>query len=62
MLRLAEAVAQLPENQRQAVELHHLQGFSLVEVAEQMGRSKSAVAALLFRGLEKLRGLLEEQE
>jgi RNA polymerase sigma-70 factor (ECF subfamily) len=57
-LRLAEALAQLPEDQRRAVELHHLQGCSLVEVGAQMQRSKRAVAGLLYRGLDRLRQLL----
>jgi RNA polymerase sigma-70 factor (ECF subfamily) len=60
-LRLAEALVQLPEDQRRAVELHHLQGYSLAEVADHLGRSKSAVASLLFRGLEKLRRLLQTE-
>jgi RNA polymerase sigma-70 factor (ECF subfamily) len=58
--RLARALAALPEDQRTAVELHHLKGLSLVEVAEQMGRTRSAVASLIFRGLEKVRALLGE--
>jgi RNA polymerase sigma-70 factor (ECF subfamily) len=61
LLRLAEALAQLPEDQRRAVELHHLQGHSLAEVADRMGRSKSAVGSLLFRGLENLRGRLQTE-
>lgn len=60
-LRLAEALAELPEDQRRAIELHHLQGLSLAEAAEQMGRSKGAVASLLFRGLERLRGRLQNE-
>jgi RNA polymerase sigma-70 factor (ECF subfamily) len=60
LLRLAAALAQLPEDQRRAVELHHLQGCPLVEVAEQIKRSKGATAQLLFRGLKKLRQFLEE--
>ncbi len=60
MLRLAEALAQLPPDQRLAVELHHLQGHTLAEVAERMGRTKGAVASLLHRGIEKLRGWLDE--
>src|SRR5262249_1288879 len=43
LLRLAESLAHLPEDQRQAVELRHLTGRSLGEVAEEMGRSKGAV-------------------
>jgi RNA polymerase sigma-70 factor (ECF subfamily) len=60
VLRLAEALARLPEDQGRAVDLHHLQGLSLAEVAERMGRSKGAVASLLFRGLENLRGWLKD--
>jgi RNA polymerase sigma-70 factor (ECF subfamily) len=59
-LRLASALAQLPDDQRQAVELHHLKSGTVAQVAEQMGRSKMAVVGLLFRGLKKLRQLLEE--
>jgi RNA polymerase sigma-70 factor, ECF subfamily len=62
VLRLADALTQLPPEQRQAVELHHLQGCPLAEVARHMDRSKGAVAALLFRGLKKLRAILTEAE
>jgi RNA polymerase sigma-70 factor (ECF subfamily) len=62
LVRLAEALAQLPDDQRQAVELHHLKNCPVAEVAERMGRSKPAVAGLLFRGLKKLRTLLQEEE
>jgi DNA-directed RNA polymerase specialized sigma24 family protein len=41
------------------VELRHLQGLSVADVAARMGRGKEAVAKLLFRGLKRLRGLLE---
>jgi RNA polymerase sigma-70 factor (ECF subfamily) len=59
--RLAVALAQLPDDQRTAVELHHLQGLPLAEVAAQLDRTKGATAALLFRGLKKLRQLLEDE-
>lgn len=62
MLRLAEAVNQLPESQRQAVELHHLLGMTLSEVAERLSSTKPAVAGLLHRGLKKLRELMEDPE
>ena len=58
LLALAHALAQLPDDQRQAIELHHLQGCPLAEVAQALERNKGAVAALLYRGLKKLRGLL----
>jgi RNA polymerase sigma-70 factor (ECF subfamily) len=60
LLQMAKALQQLPAAQRQAVELHHLQGLSLVEVAEALGSTKPAVAGLLHRGLKKLRELLGE--
>jgi RNA polymerase sigma-70 factor (ECF subfamily) len=59
LLRLAESLAQLPEDQRRAVELRHLKGCKVAEVADQMGRSKEAVAKLLMRGVARLRSLLD---
>jgi RNA polymerase sigma-70 factor (ECF subfamily) len=61
LLRLAEALDQLPEDQRRAVELHHLQGCTVTEVGRQLGRSMESVAGLLFRGIRKLRGLLADE-
>lgn len=62
LFRLTEALTRLPEDQRQAVELHHLKGLPLAAVAERLQRSKGAVAALLFRGLKRLRELLKQQD
>jgi RNA polymerase sigma-70 factor (ECF subfamily) len=58
LLRLADAIATLPEAQREAVVLHHLQGCSLTETARRLGRTDAAVAGLLHRGLRKLREIL----
>jgi RNA polymerase sigma-70 factor (ECF subfamily) len=60
LLRLAEALGQLPEDQRTAVELHHLKGVPVADLARQMGRSGAAVTNLLYRGLKRLRVLLAE--
>jgi RNA polymerase sigma-70 factor (ECF subfamily) len=62
LLRLAEALAGLPEDQRAAVELHHLEGRTLAETAAAMGRTRSAVASLVFRGLRNLRRRLGDDE
>src|SRR5947208_807889 len=59
-VRLAAALAQLPEPQREAVTLKHIEGRTLVEVANLMARSPASVASLLRRGLARLRELLEE--
>jgi RNA polymerase sigma-70 factor (ECF subfamily) len=58
LLDLAGALAQLPADQRRAVELRYLKGGTVAEVASQMDRSREAVAKLLLRGLARLRNLL----
>jgi RNA polymerase sigma-70 factor (ECF subfamily) len=60
LVRLAGALGRLPPDQRQAVELHHLMGWHVAQIAEAMQRTKPAVMGLLFRGLKKLRELLDE--
>jgi len=62
LLQLAGALAQLNEDQRTAVELHHLKERPLTEVAQHLGRSKGAVAQLIFRGLKRLHELLAEEK
>jgi RNA polymerase sigma-70 factor (ECF subfamily) len=58
LLRLAGALAQLPEDQRVVLEMKHLQGFSVAEICERTGRTKASVVGLLFRGVKALRVLL----
>ena len=60
LVRLADSLARLPEDQRRAVELRHLQGLSLIEVGRTMNRTVAAVAGLLQRGLRALRNDLGE--
>jgi RNA polymerase sigma-70 factor (ECF subfamily) len=58
--RLAEALEQLTEGQRTAVELHYWKALSLADIAQQMGQSKESVAKLLQRGIARLHALLTE--
>jgi RNA polymerase sigma-70 factor (ECF subfamily) len=60
MVRVAAALGRLPDDQRSAVELHHMQGCPVAEVAQCLGRTERAVAGLLRRGLKKLRELLDD--
>jgi RNA polymerase sigma-70 factor (ECF subfamily) len=60
LLRLAEALCQLPDDQRRVIELHHLKGLPVAEVAAEIGKTRPAVVGLLFRGLKKLREILQD--
>jgi RNA polymerase sigma-70 factor, ECF subfamily len=58
--RLAAALDQLPEAQREALIWQHWHGQSLAEIGRHLGRSPAAVAGLIKRGLQQLRRLLDE--
>jgi RNA polymerase sigma-70 factor (ECF subfamily) len=59
-LRLAQALATLPESQREALVLHHWHGWSLAAIAQHLDRTPTAVAGLLKRGLAHLRTILAD--
>jgi RNA polymerase sigma-70 factor, ECF subfamily len=52
---LADALARLPEDQREAVILRHLESLSFPEVAVRMDRTVDSVKKLWARGLARLR-------
>ena len=60
MLRVANALEELPPAQRDAIALHYWQGLSPTEIAAHLDRTPAAVAGLLLRGLKKLRTVLAD--
>jgi RNA polymerase sigma-70 factor (ECF subfamily) len=58
---LSDALAQLSEDHREVIVLHHLEDLGWDEVAQRMGRSAGAVRILWTRALKQLRPLIDEQ-
>lgn len=56
---LSTALESLTEDQRTAVRLKFLDGFSLAEISQQMNRSPDAIVSLVRRGLMQLRTILD---
>jgi RNA polymerase sigma-70 factor, ECF subfamily len=53
-----EALAQLPQGQREVVELHKLQGMSMAEIAERLAIREGAARVRAHRGYKTLARLL----
>jgi RNA polymerase sigma-70 factor, ECF subfamily len=60
VLRLVAALRHLPDDQRTAIEQHHLQGLTVPEVARRMEKTVAAVTGLLYRGGKALRQLMSD--
>ena len=58
--QLADALAQLLDDERTAVVLKHFHDWTVAEIAKHLGRTGDAVAGLLRRGLKKLRETMNE--
>jgi len=58
---LDAALAQLPDRQRQAVVLRHIEGMGNPEIAEVMDISTEAVESLTARGKRALAAILAAQ-
>jgi RNA polymerase sigma-70 factor, ECF subfamily len=54
-------LALLPPAQKEALWLRFYQGLSVAEIVEHMGRSETAIAGLLKRGLSNLRTMMQDQ-
>ena len=59
-VRIAAEIESLPEDQREAVRLRHIEGWPLALLARHFRRSECAVAGLVKRGLRKLRDQLAD--
>ena len=57
-IELRDALAQLPEGQRQVIELHWFEGLPFKDVAAVVGAGESAVKVRAHRGYGRLRTLL----
>ena len=54
LARMADALEDLPEDQRRVIELHHLKGKSVREIADELQKTRPSVAGLLRRGIATL--------
>jgi RNA polymerase sigma-70 factor, ECF subfamily len=58
---LADSLAQLSDDYREVIVLHHLQGLEWDAVARRMKRTKGAVRMLWTRALKELRPLIDDE-
>jgi RNA polymerase sigma-70 factor (ECF subfamily) len=58
--RVQTALQQLPDQQREALELAYYGGFSQSELAERLGQPVGTIKSRMFTGLARLRELLAE--
>lgn len=58
---LLAAIAQLPPAQREAVRLRYFEQLPVADITSRLGRSETAVAGLLKRGISRLRLLMQER-
>jgi RNA polymerase sigma-70 factor (ECF subfamily) len=62
LLRMVEALGQLPDVMREVVVMKHCQGRTLQQISARTGRSVPAVTSLLRRGLATMRNQLKAEE
>jgi RNA polymerase sigma-70 factor (ECF subfamily) len=57
--RLLDRLAALPDEYRQAILLAKVEGLTTAEMAERLGKSREAVALLVFRAVKRFRAICE---
>ncbi len=59
--RVQEALRQIPDPQREALELAYYGGYTQSEIAERLGEPVGTIKSRMFNGLARLRDLLREE-
>jgi RNA polymerase sigma-70 factor, ECF subfamily len=59
--RLRTAIGRLTEEQSEVITLRFLEGYSISEVAEMLGKSEGSIKALQYRAVTTLRQLLQHE-
>ena len=60
--RLLARLSQLPEEYRQAILMARIEGMSTAEMAERLGKSREAVALLVYRAVKRYRMICQAAE